>query len=229
MGERYSSPCSQVPPVVRTVGDRFFKMASTSSTGKSPRVPKAEAISKSIEAVISLSDSHPVSGISDQMIADTAGINRALLYRYFGTRLELFDAVVDVLTERWIKAGTRDRDRDLTEIKFENLGPLMEGATKLFAIANYLLAADYQSDRMRKNFGQMVDTWADHVAKFGITPRMARSFAYKILALRLAQSGVGSLVDIPPEVVDDVYLLTITEMLNLKITETALGWDTVTD
>jgi AcrR family transcriptional regulator len=63
-------------------------------------VSRAEAVERFLEATISLLSTKPISDISVQEIADTAGLNHGYVFRYFGTRLDLFEAVTVEIAKR---------------------------------------------------------------------------------------------------------------------------------
>ena len=97
----------------------------------------------------------PVAEISDQLIADTAGINRASIYPYFGTRLELFDAAVDVLVNKWEQAWEEQlrpvaQPRVLSRVLNEPTGTFVEYSLKVLDIGAYLSASSYDSEHVQE-------------------------------------------------------------------------------
>ena len=203
---------------------------------KSPRarqVSKADAMVRFVEAVIVQIGSKPPADISDQLIADTAGMNRASLYRYFGTRFGLFDAAAAELARRWLIVAETTvpvgPSRDGPPMSMDSFGPLFELSSKLFAIGGYLVTEDYRSDQVSENFTRIVDTWISQYETAGIAPRMARALAHKNLGLNLARPMANPLVNLPIEDVLDVYALTLSEIRNFETMQSDLGWDRDSD
>ena len=196
---------------------------------KAPRVPKAEAIVRFVDAVIFHVRSIPPAEISDQLVADTAGINRALLYRYFGTRFGLFEAVVDELVRRWLELAKTTipvaRTEDRRALNLESMVPMFELSRDLFALGNYLVAENSLSPELKQNFSAICDGWAAQYEAVGIGPRMARALALKTLTLNLGRSPARSLVDYSDQEALDVVELAISEIRNTVAMQSDLGWD----
>jgi AcrR family transcriptional regulator len=195
------------------------------------KIPKSDAITRFLDATISLVGTMPVAEISDQLIADTAGINRASIYRYFGTRLELFDAAVDVLVSKWEQAWEQQlrpvaQPRVLSRVLNEPTGTFVEYSLKVFDVGAYLSASSYESEQLRKNFNKLVEIWMREFETEGASPRMARALAHKMLALNLARPGATKVADLSAESVFDVFRLTLAEAKNFSVAEAELGWNT---
>jgi len=203
-------------------------MAESTRPKREPQIPKAQATKLFIEAVIELLETRPIADISDQLIADTAGINRATIYRHFGSRFELLDAVVVELTNQWlvlaedlVAAPPRPGFPGLT---LDFGAPFLHLGAKLFGVGNYLTAASYQSDQVKECFTKIIDTWIRLLESSGMTPRMARAIAVKWLALNLARDTASTLTNIKIDDVIDVQALALAEARNYQNTEIELGW-----
>jgi AcrR family transcriptional regulator len=203
-------------------------VGASTRPSRAPQIPKARATKLFIEAVIELLETRPIADISDQLIADTAGINRATIYRHFGTRFELLNAVVVELTDQWLvlaedlfAAPPRPGFPGLT---LDFGAPFLHLAAKLFGVGNYLTAANYQSDQVKECFTKIIDTWINLFESSGMTPRMARAIAVKWLALNLARDTASTLTNIKIDDVIDVQALTLAEARNYQNTEIELGW-----
>lgn len=203
-------------------------MAENTRSPRAPQIPKARATTLFIEAVITLLETQPIADISDQLIADTAGINRATIYRHFGTRNDLLNAVIVELSGRWL---TRAEDLFAMPVQsgFPRLDldfgtPFLRLGAKLFGIGNYLTAANYESDRVKECFTKINDVWIRLFESSGMSPRMAQTLALKWLALNLARDTAAKLTNITAEDVIDVEALVLAETQNYKIIETKLGW-----
>ena len=64
---------------------------------KPVRFSRAAATQKFLDATISLIAKKPIPDISLQEIAEITGLNHGYVFRYFGTRIDLFTAVTDEL------------------------------------------------------------------------------------------------------------------------------------
>jgi len=203
-------------------------MAESTRPKRAPQIPKAQATKLFIEAVIDLLETRPIADISDQLIADTAGINRATIYRHFGTRFELLDAVVVELTDQWlVLAGdlfAAPPQPGFPGLTLDFGAPFLHLGAKLFGVGNYLTAASYQSDQVKECFTKIIDTWIRLFESSGMTPRMARAIAVKWLALNLARDTASTLTNIKIEDVIDVQALALAEARNYQNTEIELGW-----
>jgi AcrR family transcriptional regulator len=203
-------------------------MAESTRPKRAPQIPKAQATKLFIEAVIELLETRPIADISDQLIADTAGINRATIYRHFGTRFELLDAVVVELTDQWlVLAGdlfAAPPQPGFPGLTLDFGAPFLHLGAKLFGVGNYLTAASYQSDQVKQCFTKIIDTWIRLFESSGMTPRMARAIAVKWLALNLARDTASTLTNIKIEDVIDVQALALAEARNYQNTEIELGW-----
>jgi AcrR family transcriptional regulator len=136
-------------------------MAESTRPKRAPQIPKAQATKLFIEAVIELLETRPITDISDQLIADTAGINRATIYRHFGTRFELLDAVVVELTQQRLATASKTvSSADSDGLGFEEKPPLariLPRGQMIFQLAAYLSAQNYQSDSLRTSMSSLSD------------------------------------------------------------------------
>jgi len=203
-------------------------MAESTRPKRAPQIPKAQATKLFIEAVIDLLETRPIGDISDQLIADTAGINRATIYRHFGTRFELLDAVVVELTNQWLvlveDIYAAPAVHGFPRLTLDFGAPFLRLGAKLFGIGNYLTAANYQSDQIRECFTKIIEIWIRLFESSGLSPRMARSIALKWLALNLARDTAAAITNITSEDVVDILALTLAEARNYQTTEIELGW-----
>jgi|GEM_PF-1633457 AcrR family transcriptional regulator len=204
-------------------------MAESTRPKRSPQIPKAQATKLFIEAVIDLLETRPIGDISDQLIADTAGINRATIYRHFGTRFELLDAVVFELTNQWLVLANdlyaAPAVPGFPRLTLDFSTPFLHLGAKLFGIGNYLTAANYQSDQIKECFTKIIEIWIRMFESSGLSPRMARSIALKWLALNLARDTAAAITNITFDDVVDVQALTLAEARNYQNTEVELGWE----
>lgn len=203
-------------------------MAESTKPKRAPQIPRARAKELFIEAVIGLLDDRRIADISDQLIADTAGINRATIYRHFGTRYELLEDVIVELTGRW-QVLAEDLFNTPTEPGFPrvnmNFGaPFLHLSAKLFGIGNYLTAANHQSVQVQECFTRIIEMWIRLVETSGMSKRMARAIALKWFALNLARDTAAVLANLTIEDVVDVQALALAEVQNYADAESRLGW-----
>ena len=206
-------------------------MAKPAQPQRAAKVPQGIARERLIEAAIELIGTQPLTHISDQMVADKAGLNRAALYRCFHTRHEFLDEVVGVLTQRWVVLFQENilpnvETRDIKGWTFPILEPFLTRTVKIFEIGAYLHTANHSSPQLQENMKKVVTTWAETFELFGISPRMANALAHKIFTLNLGRTMATQLAGISSETVLDIVHITLTEIRNHATTEKDLGWNT---
>ena len=201
---------------------------SVSQNSRSPRVAKAVAMSRFIEAVLEHLGSRPIVEITDQLIADTAGINRASLYRYFATRDQLFDAVLSQLTDEWMQVATSNPPPKIDGGDVMGLpklfSSLMHSTQRIFEVIAYLTGSGYRSAQIETSLATVVGEWVKIMTSYGIEPRVANAFAIKNLALNFTQVAVRPVFDIQPGAIADVAALTLVELTNHQLSTEKLGW-----
>lgn len=85
----------------------------------SSRVSRQQAIRRFLDATILLLSTKPISDITVQEISDTAGLNHGYVFRYFGTRLDLLEAVTIDLSQRaraQVEAAAEKRKKTTSKI-----------------------------------------------------------------------------------------------------------------
>ena len=206
-------------------------MATPAQPQRAAKVPQGIARERLIEAAIELIGTQPLTHISDQMVADKAGLNRAALYRCFHTRHEFLDEVVGVLTQRWLVLFQENiipnvETRDIKGWTFQIMEPFLIRTVKIFEIGAYLHTANYSSPQLQDNVRTIVSSWTGSFELFGMSPRMANALAHKIFTLNLGRIMASQLAGISSETVLDIVHITLTEIRNHATTEKDLGWNT---
>lgn len=203
-------------------------MASSTKPTRAPQIPKAQATKLFIEAVIELLETRPIGDISDQLIADTAGINRATIYRHFGTRFKLLDAVVAELTEqRLANASEVVASAESEELGSQQKPPLariLPRGQMIFQLAAYLSAQNYQSEKLRASMGSLSDWWIEHLERLGVPTRMAKTLTFKNMALSLARASAADLFALTDDTFADIEALALVEVANFELSVETLGW-----
>lgn len=203
-------------------------MAESTRPARAPQIPKARATKLFIEAVIELLETRPIADISDQLIADTAGINRATIYRHFGTRFELIDAVIAELTQQRLAiaaetASSANSNGPGLEEK-PPLARILRRGQMIFQLAAYLSAQNYQSDDLRASMSSLSDWWIEHLERLGVPSRMAQTLAFKNMTLSLARASAADLFALPDDVIADIEALALVEIANFELSAEKLGW-----
>jgi len=203
-------------------------MAESTRPARAPQIPKARATKLFIEAVIELLETRPIADISDQLIADTAGINRATIYRHFGTRFELIDAVIAELTQQRLAiaaetASSANSNGPGLEEK-PPLARILRRGQMIFQLAAYLSAQNYQSDDLRASMSSLSEWWIEHLERLGVPSRMAQTLAFKNMTLSLARASAADLFALPDDVIADIEALALVEIANFELSAEKLGW-----
>jgi AcrR family transcriptional regulator len=206
-------------------------MATPAQPQRAAKVPQGIARERLIEAAIDLIGTQPLTHMSDQMVADKAGLNRAALYRCFHTRHEFLDEVVGVLTQRWVVVFQENvlpsvETRDIKGWTFPILEQFLTKTVKIFEIGAYLHTANHSSPQLQENMKKIVTIWAETFELFGMSPRIANALAHKIFTLNLGRIMATQLAGVSSETVIDIVQITLTEMRNYATTEKDLGWNT---
>ena len=206
-------------------------MAKPAQPQRAAKVPQGIAKERLIEAAIDLIGTQSLAHISDQMVADKAGLNRAALYRCFHTRHEFLDEVVGVLTQRWLVLFTANinpdaETRDIKGWTFAALQPFLTSTVKIFETCAYLHTGNYSSPQLQENVRAIVSSWTETFELFGMLPQMANALAHKIFALNLGRTMATPLAGISGETIIDIVQITLTEIRNHATTEKDLGWNT---
>ena len=202
-------------------------MAADGRSKRAPQIPRARAKELFIEAVIDLLETLPIAEIPDQLIADTAGINRATIYRHFGSRFGLLDAVVAELTLRWLEIASElvptvgSERADDVEFPLLRLSPLGQ---KIFQVAAYLIAGNHDSETFQDSIEKMNSMWIEILERLGVSPRMARALAFKTMALNLARASSGRIFGVSDDDVADMQALALIEISNHEVSAAKLGW-----
>ena len=153
-----------------------------------------------------------------------------MLYRYFNTRLELFDAVLNQLTTQYLDGlqeitSLGDSDPDIGRLSAEQMAPLFTTVSKIFVVGNLLASENYQSDRVRDNFTKIVDKWTTKFELSGISSRLARTMALQHFGLALSRPNASHLIDFSDQEARDIFQLMIIEVQSHVEISKKLGWD----
>ena len=202
-------------------------------TGKtwSARVSRAEAIERFLEATISLLSTKPISDISVQEIADTAGLNHGYVFRYFGTRLDLFEAVTVEIAKRaraQIEAGTEKRRTKSDDFVSMDMSLVAVGQelTKLrMRVVMYLISCGVDANKFGYESKQNILLFAEYCESLGMSRRMAEAMAVRSSALIFTNNFMSGAFGLTEQDIQDGLTLSFNEIARAKKTQKELGWD----
>ena len=210
---------------------RLAKVPSDSEKSWKTRVSRAEAVQRFLDAAISLIDQKPITDISVQEIADTAGLNHGYVFRYFGTRIDLLIAVTEELARR-AKAVTlaeaQKREVESSKIARMDLTLLATGQEfrqKRMRVVMYLISCGVDAKIFGPETRLVSMQMADELQKLGISRRTAEALALRSGVLVFASNFLTEAFGLSEQDVQDGLQLSLNEIANAKATEKALGWN----
>ena len=208
----------------------YLSMAKKSESEKPKRYSRAEATRMFIDAASKAMDKKPLPDITMQEIADKIGLNHGYVHRYFGTRLDLFAAVaedlsqkiVDVVTaEQQRRAGAGESPGSLDNSLVELARPYFSKRGKL---VQYLIICGVPQKRFAESTRLQIQLAADNLMTLGINERMATALAIKLTALLWANGSYVEALGVTKAEVADVEALSFAELRLATKTSKELGW-----
>jgi AcrR family transcriptional regulator len=197
----------------------------------SARVSRAEAIQRFLDTTISLLGVKPISDISIQEIADATGLNHGYVFRYFGTRLDLFEAVTVEIAKRaraQIEAETEKRKTKSDDFVSMDMSLVAVGQelTKLrMRVVMYLISCGVDANKFGYESKQNILLFADYCESLGMSRRMAEAMAVRSSALIFTNNFMSGAFGLTEQDVQDGFTLSFNELARAKDTQKALGWD----
>lgn len=202
---------------------------STTGTKKS-RVSKEAAVQLFLGATISLLKEKPILDITVQDIADRADLNHGYVFRYFGTRLDLFFAVSEELAQLAENAVTNEIERRLQvgeAVIPLNFSLAEVGRTYLRqrqAVIQYLVTAGVDPTRFSETSRKTTEYFAQQFVNLGMNERMAITQATKLSILLWAEGSVASIFGVRKNEADDIRALSLDMIVNANDISKRLGW-----
>ena len=152
---------------------------------KPVRFSRAAATQKFLDATISLIAKKPIPDISLQEIAEITGLKHGYVFRYFGTRIDLFTAVTDELArlaqaatqkeiDSRIKRGEEPASFDLTVLAVGR-----KYTSQRQQVIQYLITCGVKPKRFAEKSRELNSELAIQFQKMGMTPRFAQALAVK--------------------------------------------------
>jgi AcrR family transcriptional regulator len=197
----------------------------------SDRVSRAEAIQRFLDTTISLLGAKPISDISIQEIADATGLNHGYVFRYFGTRLDLFEAVTVEIAKRaraQIEAETEKRKSKSDDFVSMDMSLVAVGQelTKLrMRVVMYLISCGVDANKFGYESKQNILLFADYCESLGMSRRMAEAMAVRSSALIFTNNFMSAAFGLTEQDVRDGLTLSFNEIARAKETQKTLGWD----
>ena len=210
---------------------RLAKVPTDSDKSWKSRVSRAEAVQRFLEAAISLIDQKPISDISVQEIADTAGLNHGYVFRYFGTRTDLLIAVTEELARR-AKAVTlaesQKREIELSKVARMDLTLLATGQQfrqMRMRVVMYLISCGVDPKIFGPETRLVSMQMADELQKLGISRRTAEALALRSSILIFASNFLSDAFGLTQQDIEDGQRVSLNEIAQARDIEKVLGWD----
>jgi AcrR family transcriptional regulator len=205
-------------------------MAMKSAGEKPKRYSRAEATRMFIDAASKAMDKKPLPDITMQEIADNIGLNHGYVHRYFGTRLDLFAAVADDLSQKIVDVVTTEQQRrgNAGESSGSLDNSLVELARPFFSkrgkLVQYLIICGVPQKRFAESTRLQIQLAADNLMTLGVNERMATALAIKLTALIWANGSYVDALGVTKNEVADVEALAFAELRLATKTSKELGW-----
>lgn len=198
---------------------------------KPVRFSRAAATQKFLDATISLIAKKPIPDISLQEIAEITGLNHGYVFRYFGTRIDLFTAVTDELA-RLAQVSTQKeidnrikRGEDPISLNLVILEIGRKFARQRQQVIQYLVTCGVKPKRFAEKSRELNESLAAQFQKMGMSPRYAQALAVKMGILLWSESFLLESFGITPEEALDVRTMAFDEIAQHKATTKRLGWN----
>lgn len=206
------------------------KTEKPTTDAKKSRVSKEAAVQLFLSATISLLNEKPILDITLQDIADRAGLNHGYVFRYFGTRLDLFFAVTEELARLAEHAVTTEIERRLQV--GEAVIPLNFSVAEVGraylrqrqAVIQYLVTAGVDPTRFSETSRKTTEYFAQQFVTLGMNERMAITQATKLSILLWAEGSVASIFGVRKNEADDIRALSLDMIINANDISKRLGW-----
>ncbi len=197
----------------------------------SSRVSRPQAIRRFLDATILLLSTKPISDITVQEISDTAGLNHGYVFRYFGTRLDLLEAVTVELAQRsrtQVDAAAEKRKKTPSKIVTMDMQLIAAGQelTQLrMRVVMYLISCGVDAKKFAHESKQNILLFADYCESLGMSRRMAEATAVRSSALIFTNNFMAEAFGLTKQDVQDGLKLSFNEIARAKKTQKELGWD----
>ena len=184
-----------------------------------------------LDSTIRLIAKKPIPDITLHDIADDAGLNHGYVFRYFGTRLDLFFAVTEELArlaENAVSTEIEKRNSDRATILPLDLSIVALGrpfTLQRQAIIQYLVTSGVDPLRFSESSRKANVFFAQQLTTVGMSERMAMTQATILGILLWAENSVASIFGVTEDEKNDIQALSFDIILNAQDAEKRLGWN----
>ena len=197
----------------------------------SSRVSRQQAIRRFLDATILLLSTKPISDITVQEISDRTGLNHGYVFRYFGTRLDLLEAVTVELAQRaraQVEVAAEKRKKTPSKIVTMDMQLIAAGQelTQLrMRVVMYLISCGVDAKKFAHESKLNILLFADYCESLGMSRRMAEATAVRSSALIFTNNFMSEAFGLTEQDVQDGLTLSFNEIGRAKKTQKELGWD----
>lgn len=185
-----------------------------------PRRSRSEGEIALLEAAIELMHEKHPSEVTTGDIAERAGLNRAHIVRYFGTRLELLSAAIEYAFH--LTFPTDMPSDALANFRAnERLGDLMNWRNK---VVSYLLTSGVPPSRFHESQRLIVERISHAMSTGNLSDRMSRTLAIMSVLLTQGYQAYGDLDELTTADRDDMALVMTQIRDLLEPLDQKLGW-----
>jgi AcrR family transcriptional regulator len=185
-----------------------------------PRRSRSEGEIALLEAAIELMrEKHP-SEVTTSDIAERAGLNRAHIVRYFGTRLELLSAAIEHAFHLHL---TPEPPPDVFNkyLQDGNMADLMNWRNK---VVSYLLNSEVPPERFHESQRIIIDRFSQVLNSGELSERMSRTLAIISALLTQGYQAYGELDELTIADRDDMFMVMTQINKLIGPLDKELGW-----
>jgi AcrR family transcriptional regulator len=185
-----------------------------------PRRSRSEGEIALLEAAFELMrEKHP-SEVTTGDIAERAGLNRAHIVRYFGTRLELLSAAIEYAFHLHL-APEPPPDVFNKFLHDGNIANLMNLRHK---VVSYLLNSEVPPERFRESQRIIIDRFSQVLNTGDLSDRMSRTLAIISVLLTQGYQAYGELDELTVSDRDDMFMVMTQINKLIGPLDKELGW-----
>lgn len=185
-----------------------------------PRRSRSEGEIALLEAAIALMQEKHPSEVTTGDIADRAGLNRAHIVRYFGTRLELLSAAIEYAFQINLPDETPP-DVLVAYRNDERLASLMNWRNK---VVSYLLNSEVPPSRFHESQRIIIDRISQAMNTGKLSDRMSRTLAIMSVLLTQGYQAYGELDELTISDRDNMALVMTQIRELMEPLDKQLGW-----
>ena len=185
-----------------------------------PRRSRSEGEVALLEAAIELMQEKHPSEVTTGDIADRAGLNRAHIVRYFGTRLELLSAAIEYAFHQNLSPETPP-DVLAQYLTDARMGNLLNWRN---TVVSYLLSAEVPASRFYESQRIILERLSRAMNTGNLSDRMSRTLAIMTVLLTQGYQAFGALDELTLADRDDLAMVMTQIREFLEPLDERLGW-----